>query len=105
MLREARRRPADGAWLSLSGADPLNLVGIVTPGPKLAALAGNRVLYRDGLPIALFVGGEVRFLETLEPGTQWQARKALLRGAAPVPRAEAAEAVVDLNTRPVEKVV
>ena len=105
MLREARRKPADGAWLSLSGADPLNLVGIITPGPKLAALVGNRVLYRDGIPIALFAGGEVRFLETLEPGTQWQARKALLRGATPVPRTEAVDAVVDLNTRPVEKVV
>jgi hypothetical protein len=33
------------------GADPLNLTGILTPGPRLAALTGNRVVYRDGLPI------------------------------------------------------
>jgi ATP-dependent Lhr-like helicase len=83
MLREIRRKPASGEWISLSGADPLNLSGILTPGAKLAALTGNRVLYRDGLPVALFAGGEVQFLETLDPPTQWQAKKALLRGAVP----------------------
>jgi ATP-dependent helicase Lhr and Lhr-like helicase len=83
MLREVRRRLDSGIWVSLSGADPLNLAGILTPGPKLAALTGNRILYRDGLPVALFAGGEVQFLETLDPATQWEARKALLRGAVP----------------------
>jgi hypothetical protein len=34
---------------------------------------------------ALLAGGEVHFLETLDPGTAWQARKALLRGAVPAP--------------------
>ena len=37
LLREMRRKPASGTLVSLSGADPLNLVGILTPGPKLAA--------------------------------------------------------------------
>jgi len=83
MLREVRRKPATGVWVSLSGADPLNLAGILTPGPKLPALTGNRLLYRDGLPIALFTGGEVQFLEALDPGAQWEVRKALLRGAVP----------------------
>jgi ATP-dependent Lhr-like helicase len=83
MLREVHRKPEAGIWVSLSGADPLNLVGVLTPGPRLAALTGNRLLYRDGLPIALFAGGEAQFLETLDPATQWEARKALLRGAVP----------------------
>jgi ATP-dependent Lhr-like helicase len=82
LLRETRRKPASGALVSLSGADPLNLAGILTPGPKLAALTGNRLLYRDGLPLALFAGGEVQFLETLDAAGQWQARKVLLRSAA-----------------------
>ena len=51
--------------------------------PKLAALTGNRLLYRDGLPIALLAAGEVQFLETLDPATEWEARKALLRSAMP----------------------
>lgn len=34
--------------------------------------------------MALFAGGETQFLlETLDPATQWEARKALLRGAVP----------------------
>jgi ATP-dependent helicase Lhr and Lhr-like helicase len=78
-----RRKPASDALVSLSGADPLNLAGILTPGPKLAALTTNRLLYRDGLPIALLAGGEVQFLETLDAGLEWKARKALLRGAVP----------------------
>jgi ATP-dependent Lhr-like helicase len=83
LLREMRRKGTTGALVSLSGADPLNLAGILTPGPRLAALTGNRILYRDGLPIALYTGGEAQFLENLEPAEEWTARKALLRGAAP----------------------
>jgi ATP-dependent Lhr-like helicase len=85
ILRETRRQPAAGALLSLSGADPLNLVGILTPGPKLPALTGNRLLYRDGLPIALLAAGEVQFLETLDAASEWEAHKALLRCAEPAP--------------------
>ncbi|MGE0120494.1 MAG: DEAD/DEAH box helicase [Dongiaceae bacterium] len=84
-LREARRKPETGALVSISGADPLNLAGILTPGPRLAALTGNRLLYRDGIPVALLAGGEVEFLETLDARSQWEARKALLRGAVPAP--------------------
>ncbi|MGE5269396.1 MAG: ATP-dependent DNA helicase, partial [Thiohalocapsa sp.] len=83
MLRETRRKPHSGEWISVSGADPLNLVGILTPPPKLAALTGNRVLYRDGLPVALLAGGEAQFLAELSPEEEWQAKKALLRGAVP----------------------
>jgi ATP-dependent helicase Lhr and Lhr-like helicase len=79
MLREIRRRPVSANLVSISGADPLNLVGILTPGPRLAALTGNRLLYRDGIPIALLAGGEVRFLAELEAREEWDARKALLR--------------------------
>jgi ATP-dependent Lhr-like helicase len=79
MLREVRRKQNSGAWVSLSGADPLNLAGILTPGPKLAALTGNRLLYRDGMPVALLAGGEVQFLEPLDAGSLWEARKLLLR--------------------------
>ncbi|MFL5087157.1 MAG: DEAD/DEAH box helicase [Xanthobacteraceae bacterium] len=83
MLREVRRKPASGDWLSISGADPLNLVGILTPGPRLPALTGNRLLYRDGVPIAFMSGGEVQFLETLDAATEWEAHKALLRATNP----------------------
>ncbi len=78
-LRALRKEQADGQLVSVSAADPLNLVGILTPGARIAAHAGNRVLYRDGVPIAVQTGGETHFLTTLEAGSEWQARNALLR--------------------------
>jgi len=94
MLREARRKQASGALVSLSAADPLNLVGILTPGARLPALTGNRLLYRDGIPIATLAAGEVRFLETLDAADEWQAHKALLRQTAPRrPVADAGEEI------------
>ncbi len=96
LLREARRKPQSQHCVSLSGADPLNLVGILTPGPRLPALSGNRVLYRDGLPVATLSGGEVRFLEP-SPGTpapdakeQWELKNALLRRHVPAVLADMA---------------
>jgi ATP-dependent Lhr-like helicase len=78
-LREVRRKEAKGDLVSLSAADPLNLTGIITPGPRVPALTNNRVLYRDGVPVARLEGGESEFLVTLEPGKEWEARQALLR--------------------------
>ena len=82
-LREARRRPHTRQFVSLSGADPLNLLGILTPGARLPSLTGNRLLYRDGLPIATYAAGEVQFLEALEPKEEWEARNAVLRRHVP----------------------
>ena len=90
LLREARRREADGQMLSLSGADPLNLVGILTPGARLPSLSGNRLLYRDGVPIALLSGGELAFLTQLTPAAQWEAQNLLLRRAVPAALADLA---------------
>jgi ATP-dependent Lhr-like helicase len=82
-LRAVRRKPKDGRLVSVSAADPLNLVGILTPGARVPALASNRVLWRDGVPIAHQVGGEVRFFEPLAPEAEWQARTALVRQPLP----------------------
>ncbi|HVT53568.1 MAG TPA: helicase-related protein, partial [Dongiaceae bacterium] len=83
LMREMRRKPASEEWVSLSGADPLNLAGILTPGAKVAALTGNRIVFKDGLPIAALAGGKVEFLSEIDPGLQWEAKKKLLRSAAP----------------------
>ena len=81
-MREIRRRPASGQWVSLSGADPLNLFGILTPGQRLAALTANRVVYRDGLPVAALTGGKAQFLAEIEAADRWEAEKRLVRSAA-----------------------
>ena len=83
LLREARRRPQDGHSVSLSAADPLNLVGILTPGARVASVAGNRVLYTDGVPVAVLAAGEVSLLTDLPPAQAWEARNLLLRRAVP----------------------
>jgi ATP-dependent Lhr-like helicase len=85
MLREIRRQPDADSWVAVSGSDPLNLAGILTPGPKIAALAGNRVLYRDGVPMACLAAGEVTFFSELDPAAEWQVRQALLRAAVRAP--------------------
>jgi ATP-dependent Lhr-like helicase len=62
-LRDTRRQPMTGELIAVSGADPLNLTGVVLPGAKVPALTGNRIVYRDGAPIATLVGGEMKWIE------------------------------------------
>ena len=77
-----RRRPPSDQWISLSGADPLNLIGVLTPGARLAALTDNRLIYRDGIPIATLSAGKVQFLIDMDTKSQWEAEKRLVRSAA-----------------------
>jgi ATP-dependent helicase Lhr and Lhr-like helicase len=83
LLRSIRRTEATGSLISVSAADPLNLLGIVTPGGRLSPSASNRVLYRDGVPIAILEAKELRFLIEMSAADQWQARNALLRRHVP----------------------
>ncbi len=53
VLREVRKRPRDGETVRLSAADPLNLVGIVLPGPRIPAVATNSVSYTDGAVVTV----------------------------------------------------
>jgi ATP-dependent Lhr-like helicase len=61
-LRAVRRSEKIGELTVLSAADPLNLVGILTPEARIASIHRNRLLLTDGLPIAALEGGEVRRL-------------------------------------------
>jgi ATP-dependent helicase Lhr and Lhr-like helicase len=83
MVRSIRRAPAQETMVSVSAADPLNLVGILTPGARITAHAANRVLYRDGVPVAALESGETRFLIELSRAAEWKAKAALLRKVTP----------------------
>ena len=48
-LREIRRVPESGAILTVSAADPLNLVGTIIPGERVPAIGSRTVTYRDGI--------------------------------------------------------
>ena len=81
-LRSVRKQTDDAALTCLSAADPLCLAGIVTPGARLPALTGNRVLYRGGVPVAVLSGKQVEFLT--DPGDEaWDLRNRLLRRDVP----------------------
>ena len=49
-LRRTRRLERNGEAVRVSGVDPLNLVGILTPGPRVPAVRTQQVIFRDGLP-------------------------------------------------------
>jgi ATP-dependent Lhr-like helicase len=61
-LRAVRKLERPGELVLVSAADPLNLVGILTPDARVPAVYRNRVLLQDGLPVAALEGGEVRRL-------------------------------------------
>jgi ATP-dependent Lhr-like helicase len=50
VLRAVRKQERAGEAVTISAADPLNLVGIVLPGPRVPALRANAVSYVDGVP-------------------------------------------------------
>ncbi|MDW3715644.1 MULTISPECIES: DEAD/DEAH box helicase [unclassified Pseudomonas] len=79
LLREVRKRPLSGELISLSACDPLNLQGTLLPGAKVPAVAGNRLLLRDGVPVATLVAGKFALLQEADglTASQWQA--ALIR--------------------------
>lgn len=81
MLRAIRREGAQDSMISVSAADPLNLVGIIIPGNRITAHTSNRVLYHDGAPIAALESGETHFLLELSRATEWKAKAALVRKA------------------------
>ncbi|HEX8817194.1 MAG TPA: DEAD/DEAH box helicase [Terriglobales bacterium] len=50
-LRATRKLPPSGEVVRLSAADPLNLVGIIVPGERVAAISGHTVRFRDGVAV------------------------------------------------------
>ncbi|WP_205971433.1 DEAD/DEAH box helicase [Paraburkholderia sp. Tr-20389] len=79
LLREVRRHANDGAFVCVAGTDPLNLVGTLLPGDKVPAVAGNRVLYRDGVPVASLVAGEFNLPDDADGETKQLMRMRLAR--------------------------
>jgi ATP-dependent Lhr-like helicase len=76
-LREVRRTPPHGRCTAISAADPLNLAGIVTAGDRVRAVAGNRLVYRDGVPLAALEGDYMRSLIDVEPAVASDAARIL----------------------------
>ncbi len=60
-LRAGRKQNESGAAshdIKLSASDPLNLVGIILPGPRVPAVPSNFVVFRDGVMVRAVLGRE-----------------------------------------------
>jgi len=60
MLRAVRRLPRNGEQIALSAADPLNLIGILTPGPRVPATTSAAITWCDGEPTGVDAPAAVR---------------------------------------------
>ena len=70
MMRTLRKAEPDGHITDMSACDPLNLAGVLTPGPRVPALLGNRVVFRDGVPVASLQAGEVHWHTETDEATR-----------------------------------
>jgi ATP-dependent Lhr-like helicase len=50
-LRAGRRSQAEGEVVIVNSGDPLNLVGILTPGSRISPFSNQAIAYRDGIPV------------------------------------------------------
>ena len=66
-------------YYSLSAVDPLNLLNLISPIRKLSRLSKNRVLYENGIPIAVLESGKVIFLKEIEAAQEWNLQQALIK--------------------------
>jgi ATP-dependent Lhr-like helicase len=60
-LRAMRKRNESGAAshdVKLSASDPLNLAGVILPGPRVPAVPSNFVVFRDGALVRAVLGRE-----------------------------------------------
>ena len=76
-LREIRRSGRDGRLVTISAADPLNLFGTLTSDDRMRAVTANRVVYRDGVALAVLEGDYLRPLAHIEAGAAADVASAL----------------------------
>ncbi|NOT13201.1 MAG: DEAD/DEAH box helicase [Methylococcaceae bacterium] len=78
LLKVIRKQDKTAELTVLSSADPLNLTGIITPGDRIASSSSQRLVYRDGIPMAHGSRTKINYLQTFDTEHQWQLRWALM---------------------------
>jgi ATP-dependent Lhr-like helicase len=76
-LREVRRVAGRGEFITISAADPLNLTGIITSGERIRTAGRNRIVYFDGIPIAVREGDFTRELTAVDSSIAAEVSRAL----------------------------
>jgi ATP-dependent Lhr-like helicase len=83
VLRKVRRSEGSDDLIPVSAVDPVNLAGTLLPGERIGAKLNNRILFRDGLPVAVQSGDELQFLRELDAELAWQAKVLLTKKRRP----------------------
>ena len=74
-LRAVRKQDESGAAshdIKLSASDPLNLAGVILPGPRVPAVPSNFVVFRDGAVVRAVLGREAA--DRPSEQTEWSER-------------------------------
>lgn len=79
LLRKQKNNLDEKLNVVVSACDPLNLVGIVVPGNRVAAQNNNRIIFKGGKPVAVQNGKDVQFLEKVDEKSQWEIHTTLVR--------------------------
>jgi len=66
-------------YCSLAATDPVNHLALFLPEMKLARTSRNRVLYKNGVPVAVLDGAKVKFLREIPAEHQWALEQLLRR--------------------------
>lgn len=77
-LRRIRATQASGVPVLTSAADPLNLVGILTPGVRVPTNSQAVIAWLDGEPVATRLGGQIHLLKTLDAAQEMRVRTAFI---------------------------
>ncbi len=78
LLRQAMEPDQGAQYTVISACDPLNLGGLITPGTKTPAIAGNRILLENGVPVARTMGEELEEFPNISVESAQEVRKRLL---------------------------
>ncbi len=83
-LRKQRNNNVTLPSTVISATDPLNLIGIILPGERIPALHTNRILFRNGLPVAKQLNSDIQYLQEVNDNQQWEINNLLTRKYNPV---------------------
>jgi ATP-dependent Lhr-like helicase len=76
---EAGPRWTEGIYHCLSATDPVTLLPVFLPGTRLPRVTRNRVLFCDGVAVAVLEGATVRLLRDVPAEHQWALQQLLQR--------------------------
>ncbi|HIO92588.1 MAG TPA: DEAD/DEAH box helicase [Leucothrix mucor] len=73
-LRKIRKQEKSGELVTIACTDPLNFVGILLSGDKISLTSQSRIVFQDGIAVAVLCKGKVEYLRELDEETEQKVR-------------------------------